>query len=407
MNRSRRSSRVPYAALLIAGLAVLALAALRLFSRSLPPTATPGAQASASPSALRMTERSGPGSTLPADGSSEALADEWARAILDGVEPLLLAGPETPSGLAWWQSSERQGMLSPEGDSISQGPLRLLAADYTLLEIQTPDPQHPEQLLRLGTIRTEAELLRLSTAPLDTVSQGRQWLIGGGGAEIALRALALQAAERDYELIVATTDGVEATTLQLLLVELRSTLPTATVTPGSSPTATATATPTLTPTPSRIPEIAMSLVVNEGLDPVIERMVNDIDPGLTRRILEDHPFAGRLTWGEAGPLINGRSLSVGMAQRFSIFTINEQGLLGAEKVFDFEIAFETTRFIDQQVFFQGHRLEEALYWMVRRAAEADALLVVAYDDYGTRQALTVIGLEALPPDGTEIATPAP
>jgi len=58
---------------------------------------------------------------------------------------------------------------------------------------------------------------------------------------------------------------------------------------------------------------------------------------------------------------------------------------------------QTTRLPDEQVYFQGQRMNEILYWMARRATERGGRLIVSYDDFGAMQVITVVGFEQLNP----------
>jgi hypothetical protein len=41
-------------------------------------------------------------------------------------------------------------------------------------------------------------------------------------------------------------------------------------------------------------------------------------------------------------------------------------------------------------------MEEIVYWIVIHAAERGGQMLVAYDDYGQRQAITIIGFRPFP-----------
>lgn len=164
------------------------------------------------------------------------------------------------------------------------------------------------------------------------------------------------------------------------------------VSPSASLTPLAvTPMPTLrTPIPALDP--ALESIVTAKLDPIIDAAPG-FSPDSVAYFLEHHSWTGRLTWTESGPRIGERSINVARASSLTFFALQPDDPSAATARFMTityrEDVWETT--LPGGRIFYGQRMEEVLYWMARRASERGGQLLVAYDDFGERQAITVIG----------------
>jgi hypothetical protein len=124
-------------------------------------------------------------------------------------------------------------------------------------------------------------------------------------------------------------------------------------------------------------------------------------PSALYRFTEQHPWSGLLTWTETGPQINHRDTAIHQATELTFYTLSSDDPTGKTvTLMDVYYVEGTTRFPADSIYFQGHRMDEILYWMVRRAAERGGQLYVAYDDFGIKQAITLVGFVPFESDET-------
>lgn len=419
MQRSRRNLAIPLllAALVLAVLVIylggwppsLKRAASKLVAGILLPTSTV-APPTARP---RPTSTDLPAPTLIPSETPFSLgdsvttpADEWANAVLDRLLMILAAeNPAPPDGLAWWHNQEAQGELAYVSGELLLGERMLDMVDPISLLISTPDPGSPELLIRLGTVTAEQTVITL-TALGETPAQDADWVISNAHPLVALKALVLQAARRDRTLIAAYTSLSESALHFVLLDARLPQHPTATLTPlppgYPTPTATHTPTPTITPTSTRQPDDFMGRLLADKIDPFIDT-ADRILPDAVLIATQRHPWAGLLTWSETGAQIAGRPLAVEQALELTFYALNTNDPEGSVTQLFYAIYVDgTTRFPDDQVYFQGQRMQEILFWLVRHAAERGGQLLTTYDDFGARQSIIFIGFHRF-----TASTPAP
>jgi hypothetical protein len=217
----------------------------------------------------------------------------------------------------------------------------------------------------------------------------RDWIIGKNDLAIPFHALAVQAAARNtiVRLALDTDDGIRTEIViagidPYLVVE-------------SPPSADPQSTPILqqSSTPTRIPEVAMGRMVADYLDPVLDGL-----PGIQDESVENyvrtHPFSGLLTWTENGPEIDGYGLSVELAELITLNSLVPGSTTGEQYTFlTAQYNGSVTRILEVQIYYQEQRMEELVYWAIVRAAEHGGQLRVSYDDFGSRQAITIIGFQ--------------
>lgn len=333
--------------------------------------------------ALTLT---GPGPSTPADDWSSDLLDQSLPAL---AEPL----PDAPES-AWWQDTERRGDLVVAGGRVTLGGQPLELGDIALLTVLTPSRQDAGRLLAQGSISWDGDVLVLTTtgSSEEDVEAGR-WRLSESSASLALRALVVQAEAREQVLTAAYqhTFGREG---QLVLLSARAPgEPTPTPTTAvvqATPLPTFTPFPTGTATPTRVPEAFMGEVIAGELEPVIDAS-DDFPEQAVDAMIGSHPWTGLLTWTETGAQIGGIPVVVRGVEEMTFYTLQEAGD-GVESSPFLTIVYDgsATRFPEQQVLFMEHRMGEVLYWMVRAAAEQGGQLVVAFDDFGARQTVTVL-----------------
>jgi hypothetical protein len=139
----------------------------------------------------------------------------------------------------------------------------------------------------------------------------------------------------------------------------------------------------------------MGRIVAGYIDPVIV-LSEQYHPGATTTFINTHPSTGVLTWAASGPLVGGRETAIDNASELVIYSLQANDPEGTViRVFEVLYASQATRFPAEQIFFQDHRMGEVLYWLVQTAREQNVELLVAYDDFGAKQAITIIGTQAL------------
>lgn len=345
-----------------------------------------------------------PHSTSPLPTSEAGLpaspADAWASLLLDRGLAVIGQSPPSLEGLAWWQSRESRGDLSLSGSDVLLGGTLVDLPMDTSLTISAVDPARPNGLIVLGSAASNGGGVILTATSRDSTEVAERWLLSAGTPGLALRALATQARLREIVLETAYSGNTDARA-QLVLLGYRPLVsvtltPSSTPTAGPSPTPTRTGTPTITPTPTRPPDVYLGQLVTAKIDPVIDS-AESFDADVTRALIESHPFTGPLTYTESGIQVRGASIAISDAEELTVYVLEGSGETGdvTRALSAVYTAEGTTRLPDDRVVFQGHRMEEILYWIVMRAAERGGRLIVAYDDFGARQAITVIGYQPL------------
>jgi hypothetical protein len=371
---------------------------------------TPAPEATLTPSARVTTPRTSSPSPLPAfspvgsPAGPVTPADDWANTLLDLLLPQLKDVPLPTDGLAWWQNSNAIGEITFTDGALVLDQRKLDIARMASVGFFVPDPFNPNQLVKLGGITTNQGTLVLSVLGSSTAKTDMYWLLSSADPALALGALVTQADARDLALTVAVAPGADAE-LQVALLGAETPedrIPTPTPLPPDFPTLTPsrTPTPTATTTPTREPDPYLMRVMAEKIDPVID-VAERFHPSAVFRITTQHPRTGLLTWTEAGAQIGSYPTAVAHATELSFYALEPDDPDGVTtRLFTVFYAEGTTRFPEDKIYFQGQRMEEMLFWLVRRAAERGGQLYVAYDDLGTSQALIIIGFRFF-------TTPAP
>jgi hypothetical protein len=155
--------------------------------------------------------------------------------------------------------------------------------------------------------------------------------------------------------------------------------------------------PTLSPTATRALDSYLGQFVSSKIDPAIDQ-AQAISPTATHDFLDRHGWAGLLTSSETGLQVAGRTTDVSHATELTVYMLEDQSKPSdVSRLFTVQYNAEeqTTHFPEDKILFQAHRMEEIVYWMIVRAAERGGQIITAYDNYGERQSLTVIGFKPL------------
>jgi hypothetical protein len=324
-------------------------------------------------------------------------ADQWAAQVLAAAVPLLQDSPPQADGLLWWQASNAGGLLDYEEEMPTLANRPLSVDDLSTISIWVPDPTAANRLIHLGAVTVDDNTLTLVYASPESPYTESRWLVSMAQPSLALRALAMQAERQDIYLEAAYVETTsQQADLALIRFGWRTPSPTAPLPSPAAPTPTApnTATPTvITLTPTRAPEALLGRLVGDALDPVINTL-QEMPPDAIQAY-NRHPWTGTLTWTETGAEIDGRHTAVSLAADLDFYTLSvESPSSPTTRFMSLTYDGRETRLPDEQVRFQGQRMDEALFWMVRRAAERGGQLIVAYDDFGARQVITVIDFRA-------------
>ncbi len=334
-----------------------------------------------------------PDLTLTLAGRSTP-ADDWSNRLLDRALTVISEPLPAGSAIVWWRGADNSGQLALGEGGVLLGSRPLDTSGLLTLDVLTPNPDSPDQLQTLGRVSWEGDALMLTARGVSPGEPDSTWLLSGGTLPLALSALVEQAEARGWALTAAYS---ETLTGQGALVLLAAVEPgDATPTPFAPPpdvtlSPTPTVPPPATPTPTRVPEPYMGEVIAGVLEPVMED-VRGIPQEAMQEAIGLHPWAGPLTWTETGPLVDGIPVAVQAADELNLYTLYEtaDGKVGTRRFLEITFDGSVTRFPEQQVLFQEQRMEEALYWIVRTAAEEGGRLYVALDDFGARQSLTVL-----------------
>jgi hypothetical protein len=393
---------------LLLALVTLAAMILRMTGRrapavSPPDTATPyvttqsggSVEVELMPSLLPVLP-TGEGTLSLPDNGPASPADPWANAVLDVALPALSASLPDARGLAWWQGSSAIGTLELSGEATTLNDQPVGSSTLTSLMVLIPKNDNPNYLTPIASMERQNGVLTLSVDG----SENMQWVLSNATTNMALRALAVQADRRNTILLAAYSEGMGVEgQLVLVSAEDRDVAEAASATAHASaltPSPSSQPTPMRTPTPTRTPEAYLGRVIDEKMDPVIDD-AGSFDPTAIARYLDQHPWIGLLTWTETGAEIDGRKTALSLAEDVTFYTLSPNDPSGSTHRF-MQVTYDgvVTRLPDDQIMFQGQRLEEMLYWMVRRAAERGGQLVVAYDDFGSKQAVTIVAFRPFP-----------
>ncbi len=333
-------------------------------------------------------------------------ADPWANALLDLSLPLLEAGRGmTSDGLAWWEGSDVQGNLYYSQERVWLGAEIFDFDQQQTMDILVPDSVDRGRLLLVGRATLEDGVLALSVTPQDPSIPASHWRISAAVPGVALKALALQAERRGLILTLAYTQNpgayAQMVLVRVLPAEESGAAPPVSITstPAGTPSPSATPTTPATPTPTRVPEEYMGRVLAQKLDPVF-LAIPDFDQRVVFGYLGSHPWVGALSWSEGGARIGGRPTAVSQAVELNFYTLRPNDASGSVDRF-LSVTYNSgvTRFPADQIYFQGQRMEEVLYWVTLDAVSRGGQLIVAYDDFGRQQAITVIGFQSVRPSG--------
>jgi|GEM_PF-841999 len=371
------------------------------------PTAAPAPSQSVSPRSSRPDlGELPPTPTLNLSNAGGATpADPWADALLDIALPLVeRASRINTDGLAWWESSAARGDLLVASQVLLIGSQQPDIEEIQALVVFVPDVNSLGTLIPVAEVDREGPVLQLVLTPPEPAQPGGQWLLSDASFDTALQALATRARQRDLVLSVAYTRDpfIEA---QIVLVGQRTVGQTPTATPApetgtdipsATPTLTLTSTIIPTATSTRQPEEYMGRLIAQRLDPVIDRVADRTAVDIASHISR-HAWAGPLTWTETGAQIAGRSTAVAETTDLFFYQLDDLTTGDVTRFLRALYDGQTTRLPDEQVYFQGQRMNEILYWMARRATERGGRLIVSYDDFGAMQVITVVGFEQLNP----------
>lgn len=405
--RRRPNSGITRLLILLLGLVVLAALALQWGQTAFGParlgqtTATLSVSLDLTAQAASTLRSSGVEPTRPGGLTATAgptligpatPADAWANALLDRVIPILENYQPSSGGFAWWQGSEASARLMLTELAVYLGPEALTLSGDDPLQIEAPDLSHPGRLAELAAVLPDQAALILTITSTDPARSESRWILSDAEPDLAVRALIVQAAARGIRLravyLQNTGGGGELALTGLEAYSAASGAGTGT-TPTRQPPSTPP--PTAIPTATRALDPTIGQVMADALGPSIEAVLL-IPLTVTQTFMERHPWAGPLAWTETGPQINQRPLGVEHAEQLTFYAIDPDGRqAAAARILTAIYTGSTTRLPDQQVIFQGHRMVELVYWLVRLAADHEGQFYVAYDDFGAQQALTLIG----------------
>ena len=261
------------------------------------------------------------------------------------------------------------------------------------IEFFIPSPGSSNQILKIGSIVNQSGTVTLNLISNLPDYTDRQWILSFQSNTIPLTALILEAEKTNLLLRVAY---VEASSQlgQVAIVGYRNATDNnnppedeAVLTTNSSPTMT------IEPTPTRELDVFMGRLMAEEVDIVINAS-SEFTSNAIYEIAFGHPNSGPLTWTEFGAELNGEVMSVDDATELTFYSLIAGDIEGRTlRLFDTIFTGDVTRLPDEAVYFQGHRMGEMLYWMVRHASDQGGQLIVLYDDFGNKQAITFIGFE--------------
>ena len=349
------------------------------------------------PTDLLFRETPTPGPTLI---GSPTPADAWANSLLDKVLTRLQHPQEISDGFAWWQRSEASGKLGISDAILTLNLQPVDLSKQVSIDISVVRQENPNQLEHIAYVAVEQGALALTVFSLQPNVENEHWVLSNVEPSTALEALVIQAAARSAILRAAYVEN-PARAAEFVLIEATGIFtPTASstgmmtdVTPSATYVPTSTF-PAATATPTRVPDIYLGRVITAAIDPVIDNAVLFL-PTVVQDFANRHPRTGYLEWSKTGPQLSGQPLSVSQATDLTLYTLSPSEPEGTVTGF-LKIIYinNTTRLPEKQIYFPGQRMEEILLWLVTRADERDGRLHIAYDDFGTKQAITIIGFDS-------------
>jgi hypothetical protein len=383
----------------VIGLGVMLLRIAGLLPQAAPPVAitesTPPTTTQAAFVRPDIPVATGSISPTEENGHLETPADQWANAILDFTLPVLNenAAPADQQ-LAWWYTTPDRGVLSQENGILTINQQRVTIAESQTIQIAISEPLRPDSLRLIGEANPTDSALQLTLNVSLMDQESNRWLLSGAEPMLAIEALSAQAAARDIRLTVAYARA--GSTIQFVVLAAESvTADGSPTSPSQSQSPTATSSVAITPTSTRAPDTFLGQIVASRIDPGIDEALK-ISPVLTQNFIARHPWTGVLAASENGITINNRATSIAQATELIVYLLQDSSN-NVTRLFSVEYTQDgTTRFPEDQLLFQAHRMEEILYWIVVRAAERDGQLIVAYDDSGGRQTITLIGFRKFP-----------
>ena len=331
-------------------------------------------------------------------------ADRWAQLLLGQLLPIIRDAKPASGDFAWWQNSEQHSQLSLEGGDLAFDNGRLPIDELQTLDIYAPDPAAPNLLNRHASITWSGEALRLALMANEPGGINSHWLLSSGNIALPLESLVQQAAMQKLTLIAAYADlpgqGGQLILIQALSrAEMVTPTATTTLTPtaGPSPTVTLTPLPSATATPTREPTIYLRHTVAEIIDPIITA-IEGIDRDSAIAYLNEYPISGILSWSETGATIDDVAIAMEEATEVNFYHLrpaDEGG--GTERFLQVQYKLGFTRLLEADEAVWGQRIEEVLYWMIQSAANRGGQLYAIYEDFGSKQSVTVVYFQ---PTGT-------
>lgn len=318
-------------------------------------------------------------------------ADAWANAVLDDVTSLFDAGLRPGDGFAWWQSQTERAPLDYHDGLVYFGVLPLTSSPPSRIVVSVPDPSDINQLHRVGLIEANGGSLTVTALSSSPLVGGRSWILTNVNSTLPISALVIQAAARSIT-YVAAYDDTDSSVAQLVILGLDHTnevvVSTATAPPISN---SQTLTAPIVPTATRAPDIGLGRLISGRLDTVIDALADIPEPDVAAYV-DQHSPPGPLTWTETGPRFNGRPMSVNEAVELNVEYLSHTSPTNAAvKFFTAEYQNDVTHLLEDHVGFQGHRMDEIVYWLVYHSTERRGTLIVTYDDFGARQSIGIIG----------------
>ncbi|MGF1506925.1 MAG: hypothetical protein ACFB51_17600 [Anaerolineae bacterium] len=393
--RARQSLlRIAVGLLIVAGAGA---AVVRLYSPSTveSPTPQPTPSQSVAVNSVDLIDDMTPVTTEQPEGGTAA--DAWADALLDVALPVIEQPAPNLDGLAWWRSRDITGELIRTADgTIHLGDEVLAPVEQDVIDILVPDPRNAGALTLIGSLEQEAGVLTLMVDDGMPSAMPEEWRLSGVAPSTAIEALAMQAARRDMRLLAAYVQNVGREGELALVGLIQNELPTPTPTPGG-PTPLPTLTPTRTPspTPTREPDVYLARLIGQMVDPVIA-IADTFTPSAVYEFAFGHPRTGLLTWSVEGAHVAGQPMPLSNASELTLYTLVPDDTTGkTNRLLDVTYDGAITRLPAEQVYFQGQRMGEIMYWVVRRGIERGGQFVIVYDDFGQRQTVTFVGFQPM------------
>ncbi len=318
----------------------------------------------------------------------ETPADPWANAILDQIVTVYadqLAG--NVIGLPPAQSAY-EGALSIAAGDLLVGGQRLRANSLATLHLALIDPLDAEHSIPIGRITVERGVLILKSSETLTTKESQEWRLSDAASVLAIQSLLTQARLRDIHLEASFTSGIVGDAQLTIYYASYADAPQI-----SSPVGVTQPAMDISPSPTRTPDIVLGRIIAARINPVIDYL-QELPSTITMAYLDHYARSGLLTATETDIQVSGRSIPIDDALNLTVYGIDTANADGIVRLFAaFYTEDATTQFPQEQVYFQGHRMREILYWMVIHAVERGGQLIVGYDELGQIQAVTIIGFK--------------